>query len=427
MAERAAASGQAQARSCGVEVVARVSAELPEVVLGDQGRVQRVLSNLLSHRLTACTSSNGRGCNNEVLLLSLTPWSSQRQGHVVIELPSSPTDLFSEFASPQSQADGLPLSLQVARRLLDVLGGTATIVERKSAGPGVKHGSSKVLQLTLSLAPVVDPVPRLGEAGWRWSLPWNPEVLVVDPLTLRAEATSEMLQALGLRHQAVSVVPHDFGEPLAGPWDVIIICGPNGGFGAPGAAEQVQRGALGVARHVFWAHSSGYSGPVPVGSGILPLPLSFIILYQALAGLKKPLDRDASRSASSSVLIPSPEKQHGRESAAILVIDPCPTNGHSTRLALRLSGVPEVLLVTTPSDAMEIVRQSTVTPEFVLVGLTQTTAGLPRLLRGERGWGSRLVGLVWPGAAEAEENGEFAEVWFRPLGGVQLSSCLRIS
>jgi len=207
MIEVAAATIAAEASRKGLLVVQRIGAEVPPGVLGDRGRIQQIVTNLLGNAVKF--TSEGR-----IELLVSSPRSTSDTAVLRVEVRDTgigiaPSDLDGMF-EPFTQADvsttrlygGTGLGLTISRQLVELMGGEV------GADSVLDRGSRFWFELEL---PVAQAPPRL-EMPLAPSAParpvsGGPSVLVVEDGAVNQAVAAAQLEALGYE---VDVVDNGF-------------------------------------------------------------------------------------------------------------------------------------------------------------------------------------------------------------------------
>jgi len=121
----------AQARDKGLEVVADVGADVPEVLRGDPSRLRQVLTNLVSNAVKFTDEGEVRLAIESVRREGESVVLTFRVSDTGIGIPDDKIEtVFDEFrqadTSTARQYGGTGLGLTIARRLVDLMGGELT-------------------------------------------------------------------------------------------------------------------------------------------------------------------------------------------------------------------------------------------------------------------------------------------------------------
>ena len=186
-----------------LDLAAIVSADVPACVIGDEMRVRQVLVNLLGNaikftprggvKLEVTATAKGNGKHLATFAISDTGIGIP---HGLIE------SLFQPFqqadTSTSRQFGGTGLGLAICRRLVELMGGTISVIS--TPGEGSTFTFTVEVSASSHIPPLVAPVPYPTLVGRR--------ALIVDGRSLSRQVLAELLSRWGMDVRAVAAA-HD--------------------------------------------------------------------------------------------------------------------------------------------------------------------------------------------------------------------------
>jgi PAS domain S-box-containing protein len=183
----------------GLELIERIDAEVPDILLGDPLRIEQILLNLLSNAIKFTAAGH----------VELRMGLNAREEHRVclsIEVEDTGIGLAEESIAhlfqPFAQADasvnrkfgGTGLGLALCKRLAELMGGDISVTSREGAG------TTFSVKIWLGLGNAAD-LPELAQASDKQTLPAryrNAQVLVVDDQPLNREIVEALLATVDI-------------------------------------------------------------------------------------------------------------------------------------------------------------------------------------------------------------------------------------
>ncbi|WP_379875000.1 ATP-binding protein [Lacibacterium aquatile] len=190
---------EAEARRKGIRLEFDRAADLPELVIGDSGRLRQIILNLLGNAVKF-TESGTVSLSAQPMRGDLIEFAVSDTGIGIAEdvLPR----LFQQYeqaaSSTQQQYGGSGLGLAIAKRLTEAVGGTIGVTSR--AGEGSRFWISVPLPAVRSSAPApVDAMPTAPPPPYEPTENTGPalSVLVAEDNAINQRVIGAMLERLG--------------------------------------------------------------------------------------------------------------------------------------------------------------------------------------------------------------------------------------
>jgi len=175
------------AQDTGIDLIVNISPELPEVFLGDAGRIRQILMNLLGNALKFTTEGH--------VLVDVSGKTENAQSHLMFNIvdtgigiaPDKLAKIFDQF----SQADntttriygGTGLGLSISKRLAQLMGGDLVVESVLGAG--------STFTFTVSLPVVIES----GQQDRPQSKPVSGNILIIDDNLVNQEVLSAQLSS----------------------------------------------------------------------------------------------------------------------------------------------------------------------------------------------------------------------------------------
>lgn len=206
-----------------LDISATIADDMPEMVLGDAGKLNQVLLNLLGNAVKF--TDQGR--------ITLTAGIVERRGdamRVRFQMrdtgigisPATKAGLFKPFSQgnrPQAQSKGgTGLGLAICRQLVELMGGQID-VESESG-----HGSRFWFELDFDPAPATDPpIPVVPDAATQVEAPRRLRVLVAEDTPANQIVVRAMLEKMGHEVQVANDGAEAVEATRAGGFDLILM------------------------------------------------------------------------------------------------------------------------------------------------------------------------------------------------------------